>query len=288
MTEHYSIALNVGRTFIRSALVDDRGHILPDSFSIFSSKSSDSEELVLKNLVKIIKFNINSVLQPNFEIHHIGFSLPDYLMTNQQENWINERKLNSLLQKEASVKSKLSQNYTFYFERESYLFALGEHILRKEEYRNQKVIYLVLGTEMSVTLFDKGNRVFEIVQEQNKILKKHLSARGIIKIAQTLEINEHDLTPKRIAEMAVAKNKQAIETYYQFGKYLGNYLINILAMYSANEIVIGGNIALSYPLFESGLKSQFDREMMLIYPTEHTSYYVFFGLAEYIKQLNDK
>lgn len=280
LTEHYTIALDVGRTFIRSALLDDRGHILPDSFSIFSSKSSCSKEIALKNIVKIIKFNINSVLYPNFDIQHIGFSLPDDFIQNNGQDFIDEMTLNTLLQEEESIESKLSTTYTFHFEQESYLFGLGEHILRNPDDRNKKVLYVLLGSEMSYTILDKGI----LIGEKREVLesRNHLSGVAITEIGRTLGLDNTNLNPKKIAEMAVELDARAIKTYKHYGQRLGQYLDKIICEHDPQEIMIGGNIALSYPLFEMTLTKELSKKIVPIYPTDHTSYYVFFGISETI------
>lgn len=284
MTDQYTIALDVGHTFIRSALLDDRGHILPDSFSIFSSKSSHSKEIVLKNIVKIIKFNINSVLHPDFEIQHIGFSLPDDFIQNNAQEFIDEMKLNALLQEEASIESKLSSTCAFHFEQVSYLFGLGEHILRKNSERNQKVLYVLLGSEMSYTILDKG--VSSTIDRDKTDSRKYLSGVAITEIGNTLGLKGPNLNPKVIAEMSLKEDVRAIKTYEKFGERLGQYLDKIIREHDPQEIVIGGNIALSYPIFEKSLTNKLSKKIIPIYPTEHTSYYVFFGLSEFIQHLN--
>lgn len=284
MTEHYTIALDVGRTFIRSALLDDRGHILPDSFSIFSSRSSYSKGIMLSNIVKIIKFNINSVLHPDFEIKNIGFSLPDDFIQNNAQDFIDEIKLSDLLHKEKSIASKLCDVCSFYFKQESYLFGLGEHILRKHNERDKQVLYVLLGSEMSYTILDKG--VSRTIDRDTIDSRKYLSGAAITEIGKTLGLKAPNLNPKVIAEMALKKDVRAIKTYQVFGQLLGQYLDNIISAHDPQEIVIGGNIALSYPIFEKSLTNKLSKKIIPIYPTEHTSYYVFFGLSEFIQHMN--
>lgn len=280
MTEHYTIALDVGRTFIRSALLDDRGHILPDSFSIFSSKSSRSKEVVLNNIVKIIKFNINSILYPDFLIQHISFSLPDDFIQKSGQEFIDELTLNTLLQDDASIESKLSMTYTFHFEKETYLFGLGEHVLRNLDDKNKKVLYVLLGSQMSYILLDKGAPINATIQALES--RKHLSGLAITDIGKKLGLDNPNLNPKKIAEMAVKFDDRAIKTYQYFGRQLGQYLDGIIREHNPEEIMIGGNIALSYPIFEKTLTKELSKKIIPIYPTEHTSYYVFFGISEFI------
>lgn len=281
LTKHYTIALDVGRTFIRSALVDDNGHILPESFSIFSSKFSQSEILILKNIVKIIKFNLNSILYPDFEIQHIVFSLPDNYIGKKGQCFLNEKGLSNLLYEDSSIASKLSTTCAYYFEQESYLFGLGEYILRDPYDRNKKILYVLLGSDMSYTILENTIRVDEY--EDTMISKEHLSGAAITELGKELGLVEPYLNPKEIAEMSLKNDERAIKTYEEFGRQLGQYLDSIIYKHSPSEIIIGGNIALSYPVFEKSLLKELNEKVLTIYPTEHTSYYIFFGITEYIK-----
>ena len=282
MTEHYNIVLDVGQTFVRCALVDQEGNILPDSFSIFSSKLDQSKEEILSNLVKIIKFNINSILHPNFLIQNIGFSLPDSMFLDDDKRSIDEEKLNRLLHKDPTINAKISETCRLYIDKESQLFAIGEHILRKEKDKDQDVLYVIIGTELSVTLMNNG-LINPNVSNQTV---KDISSKKIMNISRKEGLKKENLTAKEIAELALKGNIQAINTYKKFGVALGEALTPILEEHPLGEIFIGGNITLSYPLFQKQLEKTIHQYKISVRPTNHTFYYVLFGLSAQIKKIS--
>lgn len=280
MTEHYNIVLDVGQTFVRCALMDQEGNILPNSFSIFSSKLDHSMQEILANLVKIIKFNINSILHPSFLIQNIGFSLPDSMFLNQEKQSIDEGKLYRLLHKDPTINAKLSETCRLYIDKESQLFAIGEHILRKEKHKDRDILYVIIGTELSVTLMNNG-----LINPNVSIQTvKEISSKKLMDISRKEGFKKENLTPKEIAELALKGNIQAINIYKKFGVSLGELLKPILEKHALNEIFMGGNITLSYPLFQKQLEKTIHQYKISVRPTKHTFYYVFFGLSAQLKK----
>lgn len=291
MNQYYTIALDVGRTFIRSALIDERGHILPDSFSIFSSKLSESNETILKNFVKVIQFNINSVLHPNFKIKQIGFSLPVH---EKKRFYLNENALKKLLQEESSVYSKLSRSYEFHFEENSRLFAIGENILREKPYQNKRVLYLIIGSSLSTSYMINGNftnKYYDMFWDsihEDRAIQNFISKEGIIEVDELTNFNNNRTSLKDFSKLITNKDKKAIKMYKRFGYNLGMILKDAIHSFAPDEIIIGGNVALSYPLFRETFEHTIGLRNVIIKPTEFTSYYIFLGFAEMIKNKNPK
>lgn len=284
MTEHYTIVLDIGQTFIRCALMDQAGNILPESYSIFPSKLDQSTGVFLKNIVKIIKFNINSILHLDFDIQYIGFSLPDSMFSHQGKQMIDARELKRLLQDDPAIKAKLDCTWDFYFEKESRLFAIGEHILRKENQKYLTVLYVIIGSELSTTLLNHGKMNSERVH-QDLI---EVSSQRIVEISLQQGFTQGNITAKDIAEMALNHDIQAQKVYYEYGHHLGEYLNELYNQESFDEVCLGGNVALSYPLFEESLAASMESNSVRIHPTKHTFYYVIFGISEQIKNIRLK
>lgn len=288
MTKHYTIALDVGRTFVRSALLDELGNILPDSFSIFSSKSTESKDVILKHFIKIIKFNINSILDPNFQIEHIAliFSLS---IKDIQTNLADVEELKANLQNVPSIATKLSPNCQYHRLADVHLFAIGEHILRRPQDQNKKVLYLMIGSRLSAAFIQDGQVIYEdydyLIDEEHKghIVKDYLSGEGIIGIAKEQGLNLGEMNPKSIAEEAVAGDKRALQIYQTFGEELAAGLRKMLAIFKPDEIVLGGNVSNSYPLYKEPFISGLEDKEVQIKTTEFTSYYIFFGVSEIVK-----
>ena len=137
---------------------------------------------------------------------------------------------------------------------------------------------------MSYTILDKG--VSTTISRDTIDARKHLSGVAITETGKSLGLEDPKLNPKEIAEMASKDDDRAIKTYQDFGRLLGQYLDDIIQANNPQEIVIGGNIAFSYPLFEKSLTNELSKKIIPIYSRENTSYYVFFGLSEFIQYLN--
>ena len=107
-----------------------------------------------------------------------------------------------------------------------------------------------------------------------------------INISRKEGLKKENLTAKEIAELALKGNIQAINTYKKFGVALGETLTPILEEHPLSEIFIGGNITLSYPLFQKQLEKTINQYKISVRPTKHTFYYVFFGLSAQLKKIS--
>lgn len=291
LADYYTIALDVGQTFIRSAVLDDQGRILPDSFSIFSTKSTESKETMLENFVKIIKFNINSILHPHFKIKWIGFSFSGVFISDQEEDNLLKDKLEEALMKVPSIKGKLTQNCQFHFEKDAHLFAIGENILRLKENQRKKILYLIIGSSLSSAQMVDGQLVTEASEKVEtqlmgeRVIGDYISSRGLMAIAKNMSINLEGIGPKELEKLALKGDSKAIKVFETFGEYLGQALKETIIKFSPDEIILGGNLALSYTLFKQNFERAVNHNKIIISATEHTSYYIFFGISERIKKL---
>ncbi len=256
MIEYYTIALDIGPTFIRSALLDKEGNILPDSFSIFSSPSFESKAQLLESFMKIIKFNTNSILHPHFNIQHIGFSFARACFDDSKKPAINKDDLHASLMQIPSIRGKLSADYQIHLIEDVFLFAKGEHVLRKKEKQNKRVLYLILGSSVDYALMVNG----ELVATHNRLYHTQ---------QLTAPLRKNQL--------------KALEAYERFGECLAKAIQAILFEYAPDEMILGVKIAKSYPLFPSSLLSTLNQSHFQITASIYTTHYIFFGFSEYLK-----
>lgn len=291
LTKYYTIALDVGQTFTRSAVLDEQGRILPDSFSIFSTKSAESNEMILENFVRIIKFTINSILHPRFEIKWIGFSFSHAFISKHKENILQEKRLKEAMMQVPSIQGKLSKDCQLHFEENALLFAIGEHILRKNHKANNRVLYLIIGSSLSSACMVQGELNIEYTERlqsqesQNNVNDDYISSRGMVELAKDIGISRENLDLKDLEKMALNGDSRAIKVFELFGEYLGLALKELIIDFSPDEIIIGGNLALSYPLFKESFENTTKMNEIRIKPTKHTSYYIFFGVSERVKRI---
>lgn len=84
--------------------------------------------------------------------------------------------------------------------------------------------------------------------------EEYVSARGIVN-----QFNLHSVLPardaKEIEDLAKAGDKTALVTYSKLGEYIAEIIAPILDEYKIEALIIGGQIARAFPLFEESLKA---------------------------------
>lgn len=290
MTKYYTIVLDVGQTFTRSAVLDEQGNILPDSFSIFTTKTTESSETHLEKFVQIIKSTINSIVYPHIKIKWIGFSFSRAFVSKFKAAIFQENRLKESLMQVPSIKGKLTADCQFHFEEAAHLFAIGENVLRDNAKVKERVLYLIIGSSFSSACMVQGklrtkpSDYLEAQTFEKGMVNDYISSRGMMTIAKNIGIHQEALDPKALERMALNGDARALKVFELFGEYLGLALEETINCFSPDEIIIGGNLALSYPLFKQSFEKIVDSDKISIKPTKDTSYYIFFGVSERVKK----
>ncbi|UGU17211.1 ROK family protein [Sinomicrobium kalidii] len=140
-------------------------------------------------------------------------------------------------------------------------FSIAETMIgRASGYR--RTVAITLGTGLGSSFLIGGKPVIrdKMVPEGgflynkyygNEIADNVFSARGIINLYKTLSGKE---TPNvRTLYEQVNKDPYARQTFTEFGKNLGEFLLPYLSGFSAGVLVLGGNIARAFPHFGPAL-----------------------------------
>lgn len=82
MHNHYFLAFDVGGIFIKAAVVNEQGEVVPDTISFYPSKAHSDREEILKHLTQLICLQTGEIMDKYFTIDGLGFAFPgpfDYL-----------------------------------------------------------------------------------------------------------------------------------------------------------------------------------------------------------------
>ncbi|MEF9959172.1 MAG: ROK family protein [Niameybacter sp.] len=270
------IALDVGGTSIKSGIISDSGQLLSPKISHSPSHSLEDLGTLLNHFTSIIIDELKNV-SSSITIQGIGMAFPgpfDYkngisLMQNINKydalygidlHHVLKVKLDSC----EAFKAQAAPHYSIRFENDASLYALGETV-QDESLMTGKVLCLCIGTGLGSAFLEDGKL---ITSRQDvppngwvydtpflgSIIDNHISARGILKLHEQLHgISMPDV--KSIADLALQGDLYALTTFKYFGKHFGEAISSFLKTFEPHTLVIGGQIAKSYTLFESGLQA---------------------------------
>lgn len=303
----YIIAFEVGGIFLRTAIIDKEGKIMPDSYAIFPSKSQESKEEIIENLYLRIKQQTNRILDRRIKILGVGYAFPgpfDYergisyvkdVGKFDQLYGVNLRKeLLMRIKREPSLKSKLSSEFRILFDNDANLFALGEKMKGKGKNYN-KAIYLRIGTGAGSAfmeqdaLIKQGENIPEngwIYKDpfEDSIVNDYISIKGIMKLTEKTGISIKDNLIETLDEMARENNAEAKEVFYQFGRNIGKALNPYVHTFNSEAVILGGKVARSKEFLIGGIYETLGNNRVIIENSVDTTYSTFVGVSNLIKQ----
>ena len=258
MALKYFIGIDLGGTKITAGLVSR-------SFKIFGkilrkpTESHKSRDVVLKNIESIVSevAEVNKISVDN--IIGIGIGAPGPIDINTGEildpenlpslNFFNLREYFS-----GKYKTEVKLN------NDAACFVLGEHIAGKGKgYKN--VVGLTLGTGTGCGLIINGKLYNGSTGTSGELWKTpylegdiedYTSAKAVRNFFYKL--GGETLSAGKIAELAEKGNKNALESWAEFGWHLGiliSWLINVL---DPDIVILGGSLSKSFKFFEKNLK----------------------------------
>lgn len=273
------LLLDVGGTEIKiNALAGDQW--LYSSNRHVPSYACESTQVIFEHLQKLLREAIEDIEQRGDRLHAIGFAFPgpfDY------ENGIslmqNVRKYDALylVNLRQCVQEWLKNSgqapVPIIFENDARCFALGEYHANSFI---QKGIYLTLGTGCGSTFIEQGRVVghrYGLNAEgmlydtpfREGVLDEYLSVNGLRKLAE--DMNYPFENGKKLAEAARNGQKEAVAIFQDFGQLIGEGISPFVAIFEPEEIVLGGQLSKSMPLFKKTLL----QELQPVQPTLRVS-----------------
>jgi glucokinase len=203
----------------------------------------------------------------------IGFAMPGPFDYPGGVAWFNNvDKFENLygvdIRKEIQVRLQLPDNYPVWFLNDAACFALGEsHQGRAANHK--RMLAVTLGTGFGTTFIDDHAPVagkygipddgfLYMVPFKDSVADEYFSTRWFLKEYQLLT----GKTTKGVKELALlfASDEKVQSVFRTFGANLGTFLAPWLKSFEAGCLVIGGNISEAFPLFKTGLFSEFQKE----------------------------
>lgn len=264
------MGIDIGGSHITCQLFDtNKNRLLEGSKVRLAVDGNGSKESILNTWVKAIQqAAVNYNLK---DLAGIGFAMPgpfDYLngIAGFDKNVDKFHNLTGVdVKTELIHRLELPDNFPIRFLNDAASFAVGVANAKPASKFN-RIIALTLGTGFGTTFIKNGLPIagedgipedgfLYHVPFQKSIADEYFSTRWFLNEYKT-QTGKNISGVKDLVGLA-ANDELAKELFVLFGTNLGGFLIPWLQKFNAERIVIGGNIAKSFPLFESALKNEF-------------------------------
>lgn len=303
----YSLAFDVGGLFIKSAVLNGEGEIVPNSYAIYAAKSKETKQVLIDHFVNIIKQQTNSILDPYFQITGVGYAFPgpfdydngiSYITGVDKFEHLYGENIHELimnrLRDEASFNTKLSDRFQIVFENDASLFALGERLSVKAMHYD-KCIFVTIGTGAGSAFMDNGKLITDredvppngwLYNQQfgESIIDDYISKRGVIKLAHELGIQTVDDEVKSLADLARTEDPKAVLLFETFGRTIGKALNVNIDRFKPDAIIFGGQITKCHDLFIDGIRETLHNKTIQLEFSSDTSVSTFKGAAVLLQQ----
>jgi glucokinase len=269
MGSPHALVLDIGGSHVTSALVDlDKRMIVDSSIHRTHVNPNESSDNLLSAWANATTQALGST-----SIRHIGIAMPGPFDYDTGVSRLHH-KFASLYGMNVStgLQEKLNLDTPIYFGNDASLFALGEWWAGAAK-GFDRVIGVTLGTGLGGG-FVAGGKVYysgEAVPKDggiwdlpylDGITEDYVSGPALVKNYYIK--TGATLNPAEIAREARANEAAAIESYLELGSQLGEILKPWVKAFEAQCVVVGGNIARSFDLFEAGLGQTLESSVKLV------------------------
>lgn len=265
MKKRYCIALDVGGTSIKSAIVCDEGYIVEGSKNETPIIAKGSSKVIIQTFVNLFHSLFKVAQNQDLQILGIGLGFPgpfDYKNgVSLIEGLDKYEAIYGMNLKDQFCKHlTLANDFPIVFENDGWAFTRGE-AWQGAANGFKRVIGLTLGTGLGSGFFVEDEMVgsgsgvppmgwFSGLPYKNGIIDDYISKRAIKANYQILKKDgQENIGVKEIAERARKGEFEAKETFRDIGCLLGKLIRSTVIKFKPECIVIGGKMALSYDLF---------------------------------------
>ncbi len=268
----YAIALDVGGTSLKSALIASNGLLLENTFRKTPINSLGSAETIIGAFIEVLKSAFQTARDSGLEMAGIGIGMPgpfDY----EKGISLMEHKFGAIygwnLKREFTQRLDLEETFLIRFEVDAWTFLRGEAWRGAAQGYNRRV-GLTLGTGLGSAFMIGDQMVLKSpgvpphawvggLPYDDGIVEDKISRSGIIarykELAGEAYLEEEDV--KEIALRGLKyKDENSLQVFEELGATLGQILKPVLSDFRAECLVLGGQISKSFSLFEKPLKKQ--------------------------------
>lgn len=260
------LLFDVGGTRIKCNIWRNGQRLLTEDLQ-FSAISQSNKENLLAHFCEIIQQMMSYSQKTGGTVRGVAFAFPgpfNYEMGISQMQGLGKYDALYGVDLKSFFLTCLSnhgvQEVPILFENDARAFALGEY---QDSTLVQRGIYLTLGTGLGSAFIQEGEFVTELsginregmiydIPFRGDILDNWLSAAGLQKLAAAAGYPKVEAFV--LAKAARSKEPQAQAIFGSFGELLGEALKDYCRSFRPDEMVFGGQVSRSFPLFEGRLR----------------------------------
>jgi glucokinase len=267
----FAMALDVGGTFLKSALISSTGRLVKRSFRQEAIDSQGSTEVIIEVFVRALKPNLRMAEELRLGISGMGIGMPgpfDFkrgvsLMKHKFGSVYGLNLRNVIVQR-----LNLKSSFPIWFENDAATFLRGE-AWRGAAQGCRRIMGITLGTGLGSAfmtnddIVEKGPGIppqgIWCLPFKDGIVEDRISRRGILARYKEVARNEdaEGLDVKDIALKGFRHHDRiSLRVFEELGTTLGLVLRPILTDFEADCLVLGGQISKSFPLFSKPLRKQ--------------------------------
>ena len=270
--EKCALALDVGGTFLKSAIITSKGLLLEKTFRTTPIDSQGSAETIIGTFIEMLKSALQTAKELGLEVVGIGIGMPGPFDYGEGVSFM-EHKYASIyglnVKREFVRRLDLEENFSIRFENDAWTFLRGE-AWRGAAKGYNRIVGLTLGTGLGSAFLVKDEIVIEgpgvpphawvgALPYDDGIVEDKISQHGIIVRYQGLagSVCSEKEDVKEIALRGLRnRDKNSLQVFSELGSTLAQVMKPLLSDFRAECLVLGGQISKSFSLFEVPLRKQ--------------------------------
>jgi glucokinase len=270
----YALALDVGGTFLKSALISSTGSVMKKSFKRVPIDSEGSKERVINTFIEVLNGGLETAKPLGLEVTGIGVATPgpfDYTKGISLMKHKFQAIYGLSLRNEIINGLGLHKKFLVRFDVDAWSFLRGEAWCGAAKGYN-RVVGVTLGTGLGSAFMVNDRMVIDGLgvppnawvgglPYKKGIFEDVISKRGILSRYKELvkERFTGTETVKEIATQGLKHNEEnSLIVFKELGDNLGKILRPLLLDFKAECLIMGGQISKSYQLFKETLENSLE------------------------------